>query len=378
MGELWNMLRVTLFGSRNKERGAATFETARDIPSLAGKVVLITGAAGDIGRVSATELARYGRPARIYVADLPPRDGATKKEIVDRITRDAYGESKVERDDDKTKTEIRFLDLDLGSFESIRQCAANFSAQEERLDILIMNAGIIRVAKGVTKEGHESHFGINYLGHALLVKLLMPTMVRTAEQQQAEGGHGHGRLVIVSSEGHKMAPKEGIAFDKLKTDCAAMVGPPPSPKYMHKCLPRVSNRGSYSHTQPHSQSYTQRYGQSKLALIHLTRQLAQMYPQIEVVAVHPGRVNTGMGVSLGKESLLIRLAKPIAPLMCVTPSEGARNHLWAATSPNVVSGTYYEPVGVPDREGKMAWDNQLREKVWEWTENELRGVSALE
>lgn len=372
MGETWNMVRVTLMGSRRKARGAVSFEPAQDISSLAGKVVLITGAAGDIGRVTATELARHGRPARIYVADLPPRDESAKKEIVDRITRDAYGESQAKEGDDKTKTEIRFLDLDLSSFESTRQCAARFISQENRLDILVLNAGIIRVATGVTKEGHESHFGINYLGHALLVKLLMPMMVRTVEQQQTEGGHSHGRLVVVSSEGHMMAPKGGIVFEKLKTDCAGMV------RTSRACMLYPSNRRPHSDIQTRPQSYTQRYGQSKLALIYMTRQLAQMYPQIEVVAVHPGRVNTGMGHSLGKESLLVRLAKPIAPLICVPPNEGARNHLWAATSPNVVSGTYYEPVGVPDKEGKMARDDQLRKKVWEWTENELKGINALE
>lgn len=105
--------------------------------------------------------------------------------------------------------------------------------------------------------------------------------------------------------------------------------------------------------------------------------MAQNHPQIKAVAVHPGRVNTGIGVSLAKESLLIRLSKPLAPLMSVSPEEGARNHLWAATSQDALSGRYYTPVGVPNREGKLAGDEKLRQRVLEWTETEIGGIPAI-
>jgi NAD(P)-dependent dehydrogenase (short-subunit alcohol dehydrogenase family) len=220
------MAKVTIFGSGNK--GGATFTPAKDIPSLAGKVVLITGAAGDLGRQTAIELAKYGRPARIYVADLP-RGEAEKKAVVDRITQEAYETNGQEKDTETPKTEVRFLDLDLTSFESVRTCAAEFAAQEERLDILFLNAGIIRVAKGTTKEGYEVHFGLNYLGHALLAKLLIPTLEKTATQGTEP------RVVVVSSEGHAMAPKGGIQFANLQSECAAMVlNPLPSSLPLHK------------------------------------------------------------------------------------------------------------------------------------------------
>jgi retinol dehydrogenase-12 len=215
MPEFFNMARVTLFGSSNKT--GAAFDATRDIRSLAGKVVLITGAAGDLGRQTAVMLARHGRPSRIYVADLP-RDEAAKKAVVDSITQEAYSES-TGSNTEAPHTEVRFLDMDLTSFESVRACAASFVAQEPNLDILLLNAGIIRVATGTTKEGYEVHFGLNYLGHALLSKLLMPTLERTAKEKKG----ADVRVVVVSSEGHAMAPKGGIQFDKLKTDCAKMV-----------------------------------------------------------------------------------------------------------------------------------------------------------
>ncbi|KAK7995130.1 hypothetical protein PG990_013903 [Apiospora arundinis] len=350
MAQLMGMMRVTLFGSRNDAAASgkgASFDPARDIPSLAGKVVLITGAAGDLGRTAAVQLARYGNPTRLYVADLP-RGPDEKEELLGRIEREAYEtteekgseaksnkSSSGSRDGGKPRTEFRFLDLDLSSLETVRACAAEFLAREERLDVLVLNAGIIRVAAGTTREGYESHFGINYVGHALLSRLLIPTLVRTAEQL-----HSDARIVVVSSEGHAMAPKGGIQFDKVKTLCAKM-------------------------------SYTQRYGQSKLALIGLAKQLARRYPQVKVAAVHPGRVVTGMAYSLSKESLLVRITGPLAPLICVPVATGVRNHLWAATSPDVVSGKYYEPVGIPDKESVTAKDDGLSDQLWEWTEKEL-------
>lgn len=214
MDELQRIARVTIFGSRETN---ASFDAAKDIPSLAGKVILITGAAGDLGRQTATDLARYGRPARIYIADLP-RDDDAKKTLLEGVAREAQLDGTT-TGTPSTTTEIRFLDLDLTSFQSIRKCATEFAAQEERLDMLILNAGIIRVAPGLTTDGYEIHFGLNYLGHALLFKLLAPTLVKTAESH----ADSDVRVVVVSSEGHAMAPSGGVQFDHVKTECTGMV-----------------------------------------------------------------------------------------------------------------------------------------------------------
>lgn len=78
-----------------------------------------------------------------------------------------------------------------------------------------------------------------------------------------------------------------------------------------------------------------------------------------------------MARGLQEESLLFRVTAPISPIFCVSPAIGVRNHLWAATAPNVESGKYYEPVGVPDKETVIAKDQRLSSRLWEWTENEL-------
>jgi retinol dehydrogenase-12 len=84
-----------------------------------------------------------------------------------------------------------------------------------------------------------------------------------------------------------------------------------------------------------------------------------------------------MATSLAKESFLIRATAPIAPFFTVPVSVGITNHLWTSTSPGVVSGTYYEPVGVPGKESALARDAALSSKLWDWTENTLRDVKAL-
>ncbi|KAL4877036.1 NAD(P)-binding protein [Aspergillus karnatakaensis] len=349
MNIIKDMLRVTLFGSDNaaSSTGTRAFDPARDIPSLSDKTILITGAAGDLGRQTAIELIRYGRPKRVYIADLPLNE-REQEALLARINEEAYAldDPSSTSSSAKPRTDIRFLDLDLGSFASVRRCAERFTAQEERLDILILNAGIIRVSPGVTAEGYEVHFGINYLGHALLTMLLMPVLLRSAERVFNDESKSDVRIVVVSSEGYVFAPEGGVDFEAVRTDCASL-------------------------------PYSKRYGQSKVALLGLMQNLSRSCPQIKTVAIHPGRILTGMARSLQQESWLAYLTQPIAPLFCVPVSTGIRNHLWAATSPDVVSGAYYEPVGVRGVLTGAANGEGFAEQLGKWTDGVFKGVDGL-
>lgn len=82
----------------------------------------------------------------------------------------------------------------------------------------MLNAGIMRVAAETTEEGYEVRFGLNYLGHALLARLLVYMMVRKKQKPGADV-----RIIVVPSEKHAMAPEGRIRFDRLKTGCAEMV-----------------------------------------------------------------------------------------------------------------------------------------------------------
>ncbi|KAM7195575.1 retinol dehydrogenase [Naviculisporaceae sp. PSN 640] len=322
---IWHPIRRLLFGPPSAP--SISFDPERDIPSLAGKVILITGGAGDLGKQLAITYARHG-PARIYIADLPQEDHG---EALIKSIRESASLA------EDGGVIIKFIDIDLASFESVRKAAARFKADVERLDLLILNAGVVLVKNELSESGYELTWAINFMGHALLTKLLLPTLLQTASQPESDV-----RIIVVSSEGHAIVSRGGIAFDQLKTPCNDIM-------------------------------YVHRYGQSKLAAILQARSLALHHPSITTVSVHPGRILTGIFRRLQKDSKLFKYTALTTPLFCTSVENGVRNHLWASTAPlgAVVSGTYYEPVGITGKDSALAKDEDLRVKLWEWVEKEL-------
>jgi retinol dehydrogenase-12 len=207
--------------------------------------------------------------------------------------------------------------------------------REKRLDVLILNAGIMASPPGTTEQGYEIQFGTNHIGHALLTKLLLPTLLETAKAPGADV-----RVVSLSSAGHALAPGKGILFDQLKTDMAS----------------------TWTMT---------RYGQSKLANVLFAKELAKRYPQITAVSLHPGVVNTELYRSTSKWFLVGRLMDVAKKWAYTSVQDGAKNQLWAATAKEVKSGEYYTPVGVTGQGSRLSGDEKLAEKLWVWTEGEI-------
>lgn len=222
-------------------------------------------------------------------------------------------------------------------------CARQFLAQEQRLDLLLCNAGVMALPAGLTKQGYEMQFGTNHMGHALLAKLLMPTLLATAGRDDA----ADVRVVAVSSVGHTLASKAGLPFADLKGD--------------------MQGYGTY-----------QRYGHSKLANILWVRGLEKRVggKGVLAVSVHPGVVATNLyETTLGGVPLLGGLLKRGMGLVMTGVQGGALNQLWAATAERktLKGGEYYTPVGVAGNGGAKAYDDELAEKLWAWTEKELDG-----
>lgn len=143
---------------------------------LDGKTVIITGANTGIGKETALDLAKRG--ARVILAC---RDLNKSLQAADEIRK-------------KTGNGNVFVKLlDLASLESVRQFAKEINAQEDRIDILINNAGIMACPKWKTKDGFETQFGVNHLGHFLLTNLLLDKIKQT----------GKARIVNVSSLAHE-------------------------------------------------------------------------------------------------------------------------------------------------------------------------------
>ncbi len=127
--------------------------TAADLPSFAGRTVIITGANSGLGLVTATELARVGAHVILAVRDIAKGEAA------------ATGMAAA----NPGKVEVRKLDLqDLGS---VRDFAGGVEAD---IDVLVNNAGIMAVPYALTADGFESQIGTNHLGHFALTNLLLP------------------------------------------------------------------------------------------------------------------------------------------------------------------------------------------------------------
>jgi len=122
--------------------------TAADLPSFAGRTVIVTGANSGLGLVTARELARVG--ADVILACRNESKGA---EAAATMT---------------GNVEVRSLDLQ--DLASIKQ----FAEGVQSVDVLINNAGIMAVPYAVTKDGFESQIGTNHLGHFALTNLLLP------------------------------------------------------------------------------------------------------------------------------------------------------------------------------------------------------------
>ena len=122
--------------------------TAADLPSFAGKTVVVTGANSGLGLVTARELARVG--GRVILACRNADKGA---QAAAAMTGDV---------------EVRGLDLqDLASVRA-------FADSVDALDVLVNNAGIMAVPYALTRDGFESQIGTNHLGHFALTNLLLP------------------------------------------------------------------------------------------------------------------------------------------------------------------------------------------------------------
>ena len=321
-----------------------SFHPSTSIPPLTHQTILVTGGNAGVGLESIRQLLPR-RPERIYLA------ARTQAKYDNAITSLAEGTNAT-----SVKAVVRFLELDLADFDSIKRAAEQVLRDSERLDILMCNAGVMALPPGLTKQGYEVQFGTNHMGHALLVKLLVPLLERTVE-------HGHGaRIIVLSSAAEGLAPRaSGINFPALTT------------------------------TMESYHTYT-RYAQSKLANIMFVKELARRHNGVTSVAVHPGRVRTQLLDTFNEKKSWVGWAQGVYDGLCMMGVEkGAWSQVWAATAEIdtetgdkkkgcsggagagvVRSGDYYWPVGVATKGSKWARDGDLARRLWEWQEDEFR------
>lgn len=262
--------------------------------------------------------------------------------------------------------DINFIECDLGNLKMVKDVADNIRETEKRLDLvsphslltfkvricadlrlvpplqLLCDAGVGVNAFALTANGIDRHFGVNYLGHYLLINRLLPLLRRTAALPSTPAP----RIVSVSSELHRTAPSSVSFANAAEVTSDVGLGP-----------------NGY-------------YARSKLALILFTKYglLERVFrpngDRILALAVHPGGVHTNQPEQF-KEAygkVMGTFAKAaVVPLMR-SPQKGSLSALWAATSEDVEkqgwNGRYFTEAGKVSEESKQAQDEELGKNLW--------------
>jgi len=272
---------------------------------MQGKIYMVTGANSGIGKATALELARMG--ARVVIVCRDSNRGETAQMEI------------------KTKSGNDAVDLmiaDLSSQQSIHQLVENFRQRYTQLHVLINNAGMFMLRRRETVDGLEMTFAVNYLAPFLLTNLLLDVLKASAP----------ARIVNVSSESHQ----EGyIKMDDLQAE-------------------------------KHYRSM-RAYGQSKLALVMFTYELARRLQGTGVSAncLHPGFVATNIGQS-GLWPIGRAVVKFIFSGFGISPEEGAKTSVYLATSPEVedVTGKYFAK-SMPRQSAPISYDESLQQQLWD-------------
>ncbi len=276
-----SLLSLILPTGKNGLGYSSTAEQVTQGISLEGKTFLLTGCSSGLGYETMRVLALRG--ARVL--------GAARS--IEKA-RDACA---------TVKGQTVPVSCELSDPASVRQCVKMVSelltAEGTKLDGIICNAGIMALPELQQAHGFELQFFTNHIGHFILVTGLLDSL---ADQ---------GRVVMLSSGAHMMAPKGGIQFDNL------------------------SGEKSY-------RSWTA-YGQSKFANLLFAKELHHRFQgtQKTAYAVHPGVIQTNLGRHMPSiQRLVFGWAGPV---FLKSVQQGAATQTYVATSAEALSqsGQYF-------------------------------------
>lgn len=278
------------------------------------RTCLVTGATSGIGKEIAAGLAGLGATV-VFVG----RDGAKCEAVLREIVQRHPGSN------------VSYIVSDLSSQQSVRGLAAEFLDRHPSLHVLVNNAGVFSAQRAITVDGIEQTFAVNHLAPFLLTHLLLSRLKASAP----------ARIITTSSSAHKTA------------------------------------RVDFGDPQFESRPYNgiQAYGQSKLANILFTRELARRLEGRRITAncFHPGAIkNTGL---LEENPLRYRAAWAAASAFFLSPEKGADTGIYLASSPEVeeITGKYFVKRKIAEH-SKLAQDDEAASRLWIISE-ELTGIT---
>jgi NAD(P)-dependent dehydrogenase (short-subunit alcohol dehydrogenase family) len=319
------------------------FEKAReekwdlsDLPSLAGKTALVTGAnsSNGIGWHIAHQLAIKG--AKVYV-------GARSLDKAQQAIADL-----VEASPQLATQQLRPFVADLGNFKEIYSAAQGLLSNEDRLDIVVNNAGLLARPLDTDSHGISVSVATNHLGPFTLTQNLLPLLKKTAEIKDSDV-----RVVNVASTAH---------FDVPSTAKFASL---------------ADFNESFGSTDDQMSNYI-RYGYSKLMNILFNIELQRRFDAegvpIIAMSLHPGGVATTGAIKYnGGDAEAMRKMEGI-----FSPFEGAITPLFAAAHPEVrekemeYKGAFLLPWGGVKGPSALARDECAARDLWKTSEEVLR------
>lgn len=248
------------------------------INNLSDKVMMITGVSSGVGVENLRAFHATG--ATVYGT---VRNIAKGQKVVDEIL----------AADPSNTARIELLEIDLESFESIKKGVKTFLEKESKLNILVNNAGVMATPEGRTKDGWETQFGTNHLGHFQLFHLLKDTLLASATPEYPS------RVVSVTSIGHRLCP---INFDDINMD------------------------GGYNPWVA--------YSQSKVANIWFANEIERRYgsKNLHATSVHPGGVLSNLADHINDPAILEKMSTDEVKSYYKNPDQGAATSVYAALS----------------------------------------------
>jgi len=277
--------------------------TPERLGSLTGKTFLITGANTGAGFQATRILLSKG--ANVVMLNRNP----SKSEAAMAQLKSEFGD----------EAKVSVIQLDLAELASVRRASKEILEKVPKIDALVCNGAIAQIAtQKLTVDGFESQLGVNHYGHFLLCGLLF-------ERIEAS----EGRIVVVSSEGHKMGLK-AIQFDDMNWD-----------KNYHP---------------------NKVYSQSKLAQMMFAYELQDKIKaagkNVKVYVCHPGASNTSLIRESASFMTRISWAFMVKIGLAQTAEKGAYPEVMCATEENLKERAYYGPTGImnfggPVGEGKL-------------------------
>jgi len=307
---------------------------------LTDQVIIVTGANSGCGLETTRQLSKQGATVVLACVDAELGETAAKE------TNGVFLKS-----------------VDLASLESIHDFVGAFQEKYNRLDALVTNAGVMACPYGRTKEGFEMQFGVNHLGHFLLMNQLTPLLLKTADETNKPS-----RFVALSSCGAALTTFRDV-------------------------MPTVDFEDLNWETREYHAGAA--YGQSKLANYLHALAASQKYSSDKLISasVHPGWVYSPLDVhALGNMFGTGFIGRNVGWLVkqllywkgdIISPVDGAQTTLHCLLADDIQSGRFYSQMGVYKDEASKpgGWPMDLpnptatpeaAEKLWEASEKLVR------